>query len=33
MVRSQPAKVLEVPPSAKIAWGAVFQLLTVRISE
>ena len=30
MVRSHPAIVLEVPPSAKIAWGAMFQLLTLQ---
>jgi len=29
MVCSHPAIVLEVPPSAKIAWGAVFQVLTI----
>jgi len=28
MVRSHPAIVSQVPPSAKNAWGAVFQLLT-----
>jgi len=29
MVRSHPAIVLEVPPSAKIAWEAVFQVPSI----